>query len=272
MGLGLGGKCGIFFLVTVNILFLLLGLGLLIVGIIMKTDSDVLDKSEVTKTLNEVSFNDNLKLGNVASSLSILIICIGAFILVIAALGACGACCKNRCLLVVYAIIVMLIFVVQITAVALWFTMKNKVEDEVKGKLDEAMKKYEGTASTDEVSIGWDLLFIGFDCCGVDAVNSNNQNEFSNTEWWTSRGSDNIPYSCCKSATEDNYKTGTETACTQSFTGVQEKGCYEAFKDYLKKYETAAIAIGIILLIVELIAIVFAFLLCRAIGKSDEIV
>jgi hypothetical protein len=72
----------------------------------MKTDSDVLDKSEVTKTLNEVSFNGNLKLGNVASSLSILIICIGAFILVIAALGACGACCKNRCLLVVVSVVI----------------------------------------------------------------------------------------------------------------------------------------------------------------------
>jgi len=23
-----------------------------------------------------------------------------------------------------------------------------------------------------------------------------------------------VPYSCCKTATEDNYKTGTETTCT----------------------------------------------------------
>ncbi|XP_045208187.2 tetraspanin-18-like [Mercenaria mercenaria] len=273
MGLGLGGKCGMFFLVTLNILFLLLGLGLLIVGIIMKVDSDVLDKSEVTSVLNEVSFNNNLKLGNVANSLSILIICLGAFILIVAALGAFGACCKNRCMLVVYAIIVMLIFIIQIVAVALWFTMKNKVEDEVKGKLDEALKKYEGVSSTNEVSVGWDLIFIGFDCCGVDAVNSNNQNEFSETTWWSSRGSDFVPYSCCKSATEDNYKTGTETTCTQStLTNVQEKGCYNAFKDFLKKYETAAIAIGIVLLIVELIAIIFAFLLCRAIGKQDMVV
>ena len=27
----------------------------------------------------------------------------------------------------------------------------------------------------------------------------------------------------CKSATEDNYKTGTETACTQTLTGAREK-------------------------------------------------
>lgn len=272
MSLGLGGKCGKFFLITLNVLFLLLGLGLLIVGILMKVDSDVINKAEVTKALNEVSFNGNLKLGNLASSLSILIICIGAFVLVVAALGCFGACCKNKCLLVTYAIIVLLIFIAQIAAVALWFIMQNKVEDTVKNGLSDSMKKYEGVTSTNEISIGWDLIFIGFDCCGIDAASTSNPTEFSETKWWPSRNSDNVPYSCCKSATQDNYKTGSEAACTQSWTGVQEKGCYEAFKDFLKKYETAAIAIGVILLIIELIAIIFAFVLCRAIAKDDMVV
>lgn len=84
--------------------FQLLGLGLLIVGIIMKVDSDIIEKEEVSKTLNEVTFNGNLKLGNVASSLSVLIICIGVFVLIVAAFGCFGACCKNRCMLVVVSI------------------------------------------------------------------------------------------------------------------------------------------------------------------------
>lgn len=82
-------------------IFQLLGLGLLIVGIIMKVDSGIIEKEEVSSTLNEVTFNGNLKLGNVASSLSVLIICIGVFVLLVAAFGCFGACCKNRCLLVV---------------------------------------------------------------------------------------------------------------------------------------------------------------------------
>nr|ANG56320.1 tetraspanin [Meretrix meretrix] len=271
MGLGLGGKCGMFFLVTLNILFLLLGLGLLIVGIIMKVDSDVIEKEEVSKTLNEVTFNGNLKLGNVASSLSVLIICIGVFVLIVAAFGCFGACCKNRCMLVVYAIVVLLVFILQIAAVALWFIMQNKVEETVEDGLSKSMEKYEGVTSSNEVSVGWDLIFIGFDCCGVNAVTLTN-NEFSKTAWWGSRGSDIIPYSCCKSVTEDNYKAGTESTCTTTLVAAQEKGCYNAFKDFVKKYQTAALAIGIILLIIELIAIVFAFVLCRAIGKDEMIV
>ncbi|KAL4229602.1 hypothetical protein ACF0H5_012640 [Mactra antiquata] len=271
MGLGIGGKCGMFFLITVNILFLLLGLGLLIVGIIMRVDTDIIDKTEVTSTLNEVSLNGNLKLGNVTSSLSILVICVGSFILLVAFLGACGACCKNKCLLVTYAIIVLLIFIVQIVIVALWFIMKDKVENTVKEELRKAMNKYDGIDSNKEVSIGWDLLFIGFDCCGVDGVGPSNQNEFEGSDWWIP-GAPYVPYSCCIDATEDNYKTGSNANCANLSSGYQAQGCYDAFKDFLKKYETAALAIGIVLLVIELVAIIFAFLLCRAIGKDDMIV
>lgn len=273
MGLGIGGKCGMFFLVSVNLLFLLLGLGLMIVGIIMKVDSNVIDKTEVVQALNEVSLNGSLKLGNVASSLSVLTICVGAFILVIAALGCFGACCKNRCLLVTYAIVVLLIFVVQVVAVALWFAMKDKVENTVKGELLKSMNKYEGVDSDKEVSKGWDLIFIGFDCCGIDAVHlTANRDEFDGTVWWNSKpAGEFVPSSCCTDATEENYKTGTAN-CKALISGYQEKGCYNAFKDFLKKYETAAIAIGIVLLVIELISIVFSFVLCRAIGKDDMIV
>lgn len=273
MGLGIGGKCGMFFLITINVIFLLLGLGLMIVGIIMKTDTDVIDKSKVTSTLNEVSLNGNLKLGNVASSISILVICTGAFILVIACLGAFGACCKNKCLLVTYAIVVILILVVQITGVALWFIMKDKVENTVKEEMETAMEKYEGVSSTNDVSVGWDLLFIGFDCCGVKSVGASNMNEFSATKWVTVNSpSEKVPYSCCTDATEDNYKTGSNANCENLTSGYQKTGCYEAFKDFLKKYETSAIALGIVLVIIELIGIIFAFVLCRAVSKGDMVV
>lgn len=272
MGMGIGGKCGMFFLILLNTLFLLLGIGLLVVGILMKVQNDFISRDEVIKTLNEVSLNGTLKLGNVANSLSIFVICLGVFVIVISAIGAFGACCKNRCLLVTYAIIVLLIFVAQVVAVALWFVMKDKVENEVKGELKTALTKYNGVTSTDQVSIGWDLLFIGYDCCGVEAVTATQDQEFSGSAWWASRGSDFVPASCCIAATEDNYKSYTEVACTQSLTTHQKQGCYDAIKDWIKTYQVAAIAVGITLLVVEFIAVVFACLVCRAIGKKDMIV
>ncbi|KAH3825737.1 tetraspanin-9-like [Dreissena polymorpha] len=271
MGLNLGGKCGMFFLITINGIFLALGIALLVVGILLKVDAKVINDSKVISTLNEVSFN-GLKFGNLANSLPIILIVLGVVILVISGLGIFGACCKNRCMLVMFAIIVLLIFVVQIAAVILYGILKNKIESEAKSLLKKGMNNYDGVSSTSEVSNGWDLIFIGFDCCGVDAVNAVSNQEFKDTKWWAKRVADYIPYSCCTAATQDNYKTTTDAACTASFTGAQTKGCYDAIKDYILKYQTAAIAIGISLLVIELIGIVFAFVLCRAISKSGEIV
>ncbi|KAH3781320.1 hypothetical protein DPMN_159147 [Dreissena polymorpha] len=221
MGLNLGGKCGMFFLITINGIFLALGIALLVIGIILKVDAKVINDSKVISTLNEVSFN-GLKFGNLANSLPIIFIVLGVVILVISGLGMFGACCKNRCMLVM-------------------------IESEAKSLLKKGMNNYAGVSSTSEVSNGWDLIFIGFDCCGVEAVNAG-------------------------TATQDNYKTTTDVACTASFTGAQTKGCYDAIKDFILKYQTAAIAIGISLLVIELISIVFAFVLCIAISKSGEIV
>ena len=36
-----------------------------------------------------------------------------------------------------------------------------QVENVVKDELETALRKYEGPTSTNEVSIGWDLLFVG---------------------------------------------------------------------------------------------------------------
>lgn len=60
------------------------------------------------------------------------------------------------------------------------------------------------------------LILFQFTCCGVDSVENNNQ-EFMDTNWWTSgdNGNDLVPFSCCRNATEDNYKTMMDQSCQQ---------------------------------------------------------
>lgn len=50
------------------------------------------------------------------------------------------------------------------------------------------------------------------DCCGVEDIT----NRFDGTSWRTSSGLDTVPYSCCKAATEEDYKTKSDTTCTQA--------------------------------------------------------
>lgn len=271
MGLACSGKCGMAFLIIINILFFLMGLGTLIVGIIMKVDQNVFEKTEVIKTLNEVSFNDSLSLGDVVKGLSTFLICIGVFIVLISGLGLFGACCKVKCMLIMYAVLVIIIAIVQCVCIGLWVTMKDKVDNVAKSKLNEVLNKYQGYDTTHEISVGWNLLFIGFDCCGVDAVSSSATTEFSGSTWYSSRGSKFIPPSCCTAATDSNYATYTETACTDSITsGYRAKGCYDKFNEYIDKYQYWAIGICAGLIAIEILAVIAAFCICYQVNKDKN--
>ncbi|KAK3594622.1 hypothetical protein CHS0354_015015 [Potamilus streckersoni] len=212
MGLSCGGKCSMFFLVLFNTLFLLFGIALLVIGIVMHVNAGVLRDTEIMKLLTNVNLN-GVSMATLVSSLSIFSICLGCFIIVVAGLGAFGACCKVRCMLVLYAIIILLLLLAEIAIVALWAAMKDKVESTVKSEMTNVLKQYKGPTVTDEVSKGWNLLFIGMDCCGVVGPDSNNQ-EFASTNW--NGGLDKIPFSCCKNASTDNYYAATNSDCQQS--------------------------------------------------------
>lgn len=78
--------------------FQVLGLGLLIVGALMKANVKII-KEELKPALNSVTVS-SYKLGDLTDNLSIVFIAIGVFIFLVAGLGLFGACCQNRCMLV----------------------------------------------------------------------------------------------------------------------------------------------------------------------------
>ncbi|KAK3594621.1 hypothetical protein CHS0354_015014 [Potamilus streckersoni] len=270
MSLGCGGKCAMFFLVLINTLFLLLGIALLVIGIVMRVNAGVLNDTEILKLMNQVNLN-GVTMATLVTSLSLFSICLGCFIIVVAGMGAFGACCKVKCMLIVYAVIILLLLLAEIAIVALWAAMRNKVESIVTSEMTNAFKGYNGASAKDEKTVGWNLLFIGMDCCGVVGP-SNDLDEFASTNWASSRGSDKIPYSCCKSSKSDNYASGSETSCTQSFQNYRSTGCYKAIYNWFNQYSTAAIVIAALILAIEFFGMVFAFVLCCDIDKEGTLV
>lgn len=83
-------------------MFQVIGLGLLVVGALMK--SNVLGlKDDIKAVLNSIVVND-WKLGNLVGSLTIIFIFIGVFLFLVAFLGFFGAFFQNRCVLVTVSI------------------------------------------------------------------------------------------------------------------------------------------------------------------------
>ncbi|KAJ8307951.1 hypothetical protein KUTeg_014500 [Tegillarca granosa] len=221
-------------------IILLLGLGLMVPGIIVQANVELVN-SEVRPLLNQVQVG-SFTLGSLVDGLSVTLIVIGVFILILAGLGAFGACCKHKCMLTTYAIIVFVLWLIKVIIVICWIVMRSEKQE--------------------------------LSCCGVSAV-TGITNDFDNSTWVTSgeAGSQEIPEFCCTGITADNYLTTTPAVtCTHTVTsGYYNKGCYDAAYDMLTEYSGVFIAVGVIILIVEVLAVIFACCICKQTGK-DQVV
>ncbi|KAJ8316490.1 hypothetical protein KUTeg_006504, partial [Tegillarca granosa] len=184
----------------------LLGLGLLIPGILVQTNSNLVD-SHIKPLLNQIQLG-GLSLGDALNGLSITLIIAGCVILVIAALGAFGACCQSKVLL-----IVALVKLVKHLRLAPEHMYKRPVfpliDSYLKSELVTSLSSYSAaTVTNDTISTAWNYLFI-----------SVTVNDFDSTTWITSgyAGSDQIPIFCCTNSSITS-QASTYTACTQSVT------------------------------------------------------
>lgn len=270
-------KFGKVFLVIINLVFLALGLGLLIAGILVKINAL---SSDVTPALNSVEVA-GYKLGDLANNLSIVFIVIGAFIVLVSGLGLIGGCCEVRWMLVVYAILVLILLIMKIAAVALWFKMRTDVEETVQKALNGSLENNfvnDFLNSTNDISNGWNYIFLTFDCCGVNPV-TKTANDFTATPWCTKDPGEchrmnvsMIPRTCCTGVDQSNYRTEAKAECYRNVVkgSYNEKGCYDAVKDLISTYGTVFIAISIVVMVVELFAVVFAILICRQAGSDSK--
>ncbi|KAJ8308211.1 hypothetical protein KUTeg_013085 [Tegillarca granosa] len=232
------------FLVIVNTIFTLLGLALLVVGCLLKFNADFIT-SKASDLLTEIRLDElNVDLSSVLNSIALIFIIAGAFILLVGFLGCAGACCKFRPLLVIYAIIVLLLFILQVAAVAVTLTMRSSVDKVLKTALNDTLvKKYKGDNSTETLSIAFNNMF--FKCCGVDDY----MDVKLATNWirnYTVNGNSytlETPIHCCKDlGNEFPPQIPNDLTCATNPTQANSN------------YKT-------------IICIIFAFCICREIGK-----
>ncbi|KAK3107618.1 hypothetical protein FSP39_018414 [Pinctada imbricata] len=244
MGMTCGGKCGMIFLIILNILFMMLGLALLVLGIVMQVDSGIVNDN-ITPLLNQLSIG-SLSLGDLVSGLSITFIVFGAFVLIIAAFGAFGACCQKKSCLVIYSIIVGIFLVGKIVAVILWFVLNDKLQSWLKDNLTSQLEnnyRFDDITSH-EISTAWNYMFMELSCCGVKTGTSS---DFTSTPWQAGTPGYSTPKGCCPSTTASNYATASNT-CTATYYST---GCYDAVYDKLSTYSTGFIVTGVIILVIE---------------------
>ncbi|UJR25335.1 hypothetical protein I4U23_006685 [Adineta vaga] len=267
-----------FLIVLLNLTFILIGIILLAVGVFVVKDPKM---QQLRPLLNpEITATYSQGLSSV-EVFAIGIIAIGGVLLVIGFLGCCGAIKGFRFLHVLYALVIGLIILAEIAIVVIFFVYQNRFRTQLVTKLQDSIAAYyvgipeNNNTVVNSASLSWDFAQFNLQCCG--AVN---KSDFLRAANWSRRNPYQetaplvVPFTCCPSNEKKSWTqlpTNFVSANTCATTGntAYTQGCYDRLIDILSSYKNNVIIGGVIVLVIEILALVIAILLFRR--KEDDV-
>lgn len=244
-----GHKCLKYMLFAFNFLFWVLGIVVLGVGIYSR--------------IKAANYDTLLGEGGVASAANILIAS-GVFVSLIGFVGCCGAMKENKVMLIIYFILVLLIFILEIAAGALAYTKKDLMEKHLAKNLQELVATNYGKKNPDAAQKALDVALDWFQtqvkCCG-----SLGFEDWMKSTWHkniTGAGTPIAPKSCCIKEVD---------GCNTNKATIYQTGCIEAGKKFVKDHMWQVGGVGVGIAIIQLLVMIAAILLCRAIGKEGNL-
>jgi hypothetical protein len=270
--------------IIVNILFLLAGLLMLALGISLVVAPEKVLKFAESGGLNFSSFNDTSDgyFLEIIKACGIFMIILGGVVAIVAFLGFVGACCESQCLLVTYAIILIIIVLAEVALIIFAAVYPTVFRKSAADLLNKSLNDYGEDArrlpnntidfthlNDNGVGLGWIAIQTAFNCCG--SLNSTDYK--NNAKWKTANPGQVVPLSCCKlkpgkelGETSADFVDLDGCQTSQSSTSTNTNGCTDAImgeaEKLLKKYGTIAIGIAAGIVGLELIMITLAFVLC----------
>ncbi|XP_033759309.1 tetraspanin-16-like [Pecten maximus] len=236
--MGCFATCGKILLVVVNLFFLVIGLVLFVAGFFCKFGNDTLKTyyegalDSLSGSLSSSGFGtvdlSSFDITEIIGTLGIAFIVSGTILLIITVFGFVGACCKVKCMLIGYCILVTLVVIAEVVFFGILFGNKEIITDEIKPSLKSSIQSdYQGLNGTNAISLAWNFVHIQVKCCGVD----NYQDFTGATQWITQYPSYTIqtPLSCCK-----ELPSSTDFSCAASPTtsnNYKDTSCFDSIWD-----------------------------------------
>ncbi|XP_076970587.1 tetraspanin-18 isoform X1 [Tamandua tetradactyla] len=191
-----------------------------------------------------------------------LLLAMGGLLFLLGFLGCCGALRENKCLLLLFFLFILVIFLAELSAAILAFLFRENLTREFFTK--ELAKRYQGGNDTDVFSATWNSVMITFGCCGV---NGPEDFKFASVFRLLTLDSDEVPEACCRR--EPQSREGVLLSREECLLGrdlfLNKQGCYTVILNALETYVYLAGALAIGVLAVELFAMIFAMCLFRGI-------
>ncbi|KAJ7989991.1 hypothetical protein DPEC_G00310220 [Dallia pectoralis] len=172
-----------------------------------------------------------------------LLLVAGGVTMVTGFLGCLGALKEQRCLLMTFFIILLLLVLTELTLTMVVYTFNNQLNKKAQDELKEGMKDYVTDVG---LKNSWDNVQIMFKCCGVT----------NKTDWYqVTNGT--LPTSCC---------TNRIDRCVDGWS----EPCYEKAKKWLLTNIPSVLVFGVCIGIVQILALVFSLLMYCQILRAEK--
>ncbi|GJQ81611.1 hypothetical protein Trydic_g9985 [Trypoxylus dichotomus] len=224
-----------------NVLFWLLGLGILTVGVWAWSEKD--------------TFNNLSKVANVALDPAFILICIGTVTFIIGFTGCVGALRENTCLLATYAIFLSILLLFEMTAGILGFIFKDWIKSQATIGFQTFIIHYREDPDQQNL-IDW-IQEDWLQCCGIEGPKDWDRNNYFNCSSRDvgSREACGVPFSCCKRKPNEiikNKQCGYDVR-KPGFPGerhIFERGCLRAGEEWIESnlVPVAAVTVGVMVL------------------------
>lgn len=227
---------GRIFCIFINVLFFIIGLVLFVAGMIVRFGEDLISSyykpiiAMLESSIKDVYGSDvhlDFKLSDLIGSITLAFILTGVFLLILTIFGLGGACCKTKCMLIGFVVMLSIVLAGQIVFIIIFYVKPALVTDKIKDKLKSAiLSDYQGLNGTNVVSIGWNFVNQKVGCCGVDSYS-----DFQNAVQWVRAPNIETPLSCCMTLPTPPDYSCAETGSAADTNNYMNKGCFNALWD-----------------------------------------
>ncbi|KAK6300675.1 hypothetical protein J4Q44_G00287730, partial [Coregonus suidteri] len=226
----------------------LAGVAILAVGVWVKVDSGsllgVLDNIEDAPA----------ELGQLAN-VAYLLIGVGVVLLIMGFLGCCGAMKESRCMLMLFFIIILIIFIAEVAGcilVLVFQPLAKEILEDLSEKVVASIKKDYGNDGS--LTSLWNGTMEQFKCCGF-----RNYTDFDGSPFQGNPTISVYPLTCCK-----NTATCMEPAAESS----EVIGCFNMLLNLIEDNAVIIGAVGLGIAALEIAAMVVSMVLYQQIGNK----
>lgn len=237
MNLSGSSACIKYLLFIFNLVFVVTGLILIIVG-------------AVIQGLYE---NYNSLLDERFFSPPALLIAVGCIVFVISFFGCCGAVKENHCMILTFSILLLLVFILELSGGIAGYVLRDRARDFLSDRLNDSLHTYNESRETQEL---WYMMQTSMECCG-------NKNY---TDWKDVFHNDSLPLSCC---TRSHTAVGLDICNTTS--DMHLKGCLEQFGTFVMNHAAILGGVGVGIAFIQLLGVILACLLARHITNYETV-